>query len=224
MKYQWILFDADETLFNFDAFEGLRLMFSDYGVDFTQSDYEQYQMINKPLWVDYQDGRISAKQLQNTRFDRWAEKLEVSTQTLNSGFLATMADICALLPGANELIQALSGKVKLGIITNGFTELQTIRLERTGLKDHFYPLVISEQVGMAKPDIGIFEHAFTHMDNPPKDQILMVGDNPYSDIQGGINAGIHTCWLNPNEQENPAGIDPNYQVKSLAELQAILFA
>jgi len=222
MKYQWILFDADETLFHFDAFKGLRLMFSRFGVDFNRDDFSHYQTVNLPLWVDYQDGLISATELQNMRFRAWADKLKVTTQILNSAFMSAMADICCLLPGAKELITALTGKVNMGIITNGFTELQRVRLEKTGLKDVFAALIISEQVGVAKPDIGIFEHALAHMGEPQREQVLMVGDNPHSDILGGMNAGLDTCWLNPGRSALPEGIKPNYQVTSLTQLQALL--
>lgn len=224
MKYQWILFDADETLFHFDAFKGLQLMFSRFDIDFNRDDFGHYQTINLPLWVDYQDGKITATQLQNRRFQSWADKLKVTTHILNSAFMTAMADICCLLPGANELISALKGKVNMGIITNGFTELQRVRLEKTGLKDVFAPLVISEQVGIAKPDVGIFEYALTHMGKIQREQVLMVGDNPHSDILGGMNAGFDTCWLNSENSALPDGIKPSYQVTSLAQLQSLLFA
>ncbi len=222
MQYEWILFDADETLFHWDAFEGMQLMFSRLETEFTQADYEQYQSINKPLWVDYQDGKITAGELQTTRFTHWAQKLGLSTEHLNTAFLHAMADISVLLPGADHLLRQLSGKAKLGIITNGFTQLQKVRLKRTGLQDVFSLLVISEEVGFAKPHAGIFEHAFGHMNHPDKDKILMVGDNPHSDIQGGINAGIHTCWLNRHQQEKPQGIEPQVEVDSLDALHAWL--
>jgi len=222
MKYQWILFDADETLFHFDDFQGLQLMFSRYDIDFTNDDYIKYQSINKPLWVEYQNGTISAKQLQHNRFQSWAEKLQVSTQTLHNNFVTAMADICSPLPGAKELLSSLHGKVKMGIVTNGFTALQEIRLQRTGFSEYFSSLTISEQVGIAKPDKGIFEHALNAMGQPEKRQVLMVGDNPHSDILGGLNAGIDTCWLNSNGQTQPEDITPHYQVSSLAELQCLL--
>ena len=222
MKYQWILFDADETLFHFDAFKGLQLMFSRFGVDFDQDDFSHYQRVNLPLWVDYQDGLITATQLQNRRFQLWADKLQVTTQRLNSAFMTAMADICCLLPGAQELIAALKGKVNMGIITNGFTELQRVRLDKTGLKDVFSPLVISEQVGIAKPDLGIFEYALTHMGDLQREHVLMVGDNPHSDILGGMNAGFDTCWLNSDALALPDGIEPSYQVSSLMQLQKLL--
>jgi len=147
MNWDWIFFDADETLFTFDSFSGLQRMFLDYSVTFTAEDFQDYQAVNKPLWVDYQNGAITSLQLQHQRFQSWADRLSVLPGDLNSAFINAMAEICAPLPGAVSLLNALQGKCKMGIITNGFTALQQIRLERTGLRDHFDLIVISEQVG-----------------------------------------------------------------------------
>lgn len=223
MKWDWILFDADETLFTFDAFSGLQRMFFDYSVTFTHEDYQEYQAVNKPLWVEYQNGTITAPQLQVRRFELWATRLNVSAGELNSAFLNAMAEICAPLPGAISLLNALKGRTKLGIITNGFTALQRIRLERTGLRDVFDLLVISEQVGVAKPDRKIFDYALAQMGNPPRERVLMVGDTAESDILGGINAGLQTVWLNAHGHTQPAGISPDKQVASLGELEQWLF-
>ena len=202
-SYEWILFDADDTLFHFDAFSGLQRMFAGFGVDFTKPDYHAYQEINKPLWIEYQNGNLTAQQVQRQRFDHWADKLQISSQDLNSAFLAAMAEICTPLDGAVALLGALNGKAKLGIITNGFTELQRARLVRTGLGNHFDVLVISEEVGVAKPHRGIFEHALSMMGQPSGSDVLMVGDNPDSDILGGLNAGLDTCWLNVDNRLPP---------------------
>ncbi len=220
--YEWILFDADETLFHFDAFNGLQLMFSHFGVEFTQQDYQAYQMLNQALWLDYQNGAIVAQQLQHQRFNTWANRLQVSPQVLNSAFMTAMAEICIPLAGAISLLDGLKGTVKLGIITNGFTELQQARLKRTGLCSHFDLIVISEQVGVAKPHRVIFEHALSLMGNPTREKVLMVGDNPDTDILGGLNAGLDTCWLNVDNKPVPEGITPHYQVSSLAELENLL--
>lgn len=223
-NYDWLLFDADDTLFHFDAFAGLRKMFQGYSVDFTRVDYDVYQQLNKPLWDAYQAAAIDAYTLQTRRFDAWAERLQVSSEQLNSQFLQAMADICEPLPGAKDLVHAIKPHVNIGIITNGFTELQHVRLERTGFDAWVDVLVISEEVGIAKPHIDIFEHAFDQMKQPPRDRILMVGDNPHSDIQGGMNAGIHTCWLNHHGLPCPTGIEPHFEVSNLAELKQLLFA
>ncbi len=220
--YEWIIFDADDTLFHFDAFQGLRLMFSRFGVHFTEKEYQEYQVINKLLWVHYQRGDITAKQLQQQRFLSWATQLQVLPQDLNRAFLATMVEISSPLEGVTRLLSALKGKVKLGIITNGFTELQRARLERLGLQDHFDFLVVSEEVGVAKPHQGIFDHALAIMGNPAKEGVLMVGDNPESDILGGINAGLDTCWFNVDNKPVPEGIMPHYQVSSVEELEQLL--
>ncbi|GDX05476.1 pyrimidine 5'-nucleotidase [Buttiauxella sp. A111] len=222
MNWDWILFDADETLFTFDAFGGLQRMFLDYSVTFTAEDFQDYQAINKPLWVDYQNGVISALQLQHQRFQGWSERLSVPAGDLNAAFLNAMAEICVPLPGAVSLLNALKDKVKIGIITNGFTALQQIRLERTGLRDYFDLLVISEQVGVAKPDRKIFDFTFEEMGNPPRERVLMVGDTAESDILGGINAGIPTCWLNAHGRNLPEGITPTWEVTSLSELERLL--
>ncbi|MBM7456816.1 FMN phosphatase YigB (HAD superfamily) [Oceanisphaera litoralis] len=100
--------------------------------------------------------------------------------------------------------------------------MQHTRLKRAGWQDSFSTLVISEQVGVAQPDTGIFEHAFEQMGHPPKEQILMVGDNLHSDILGGLNAGIHTCWLNSNDSAAPEGIRPHFEVSSLNQLHQLL--
>ena len=222
MKYSYVLFDADETLFRFDILAGMTRMFKNYGVNFTKDDYIHYQKTNKQLWVDYQNGVISADYLQVTRFNEWSAKLNVSAKELNDAFLDAMAQICEPLPGAVELLNKLKPHARLGIITNGFARLQTVRLEHTGLKDMFEWLVISELVGIAKPNKAIFEHTFELMGNPNKSQILMVGDTASSDILGGNNVGIDTCWLQHPGEQLPEGITPTYTITKLEQLQPIL--
>lgn len=221
--YEWILFDADETLFHFDDFSGLNCMFKKYfEIEFGEKDYQVFQTISKPLWNRYQNGEINAQHLQERRFYSWAKKLQISTSQLNSIFMQTMADISKPLQGVDSLLNFLKGKAKLGIITNGFTELQQTRLERTGLKDFFEIHVISEQVGIAKPDPGIFEHALTLAGNPPREKVLMVGDTFETDILGGINAKLDTCWLNRERKPSPQNYTTGYQIGSISELQDLL--
>ncbi|RXJ71048.1 noncanonical pyrimidine nucleotidase, YjjG family [Veronia nyctiphanis] len=219
MRYDWILFDADETLFSFDDFQGLKIMFAEYGVDFTRDDHVEYKNRNKPLWVQYQNGEITAQELKVTRYQHWADKLKVDPSELNNAFLNAMADVCQPLKHVDTVVPLLAEKAKLGIVTNGFTELQQIRLERTGMKPFFQHVFISEEIGVAKPDPKIFEHALEVMGKPDRAKVLMVGDNPHSDVLGGMNAGIDTCWLNLNGECLPDGIKPTFTVSSWNELQ-----
>ena len=119
-----------------------------------------------------------------------------------------MAEICSPLPGAVSLLDSLQGKVKMGIITNGFTSLQQTRLERTGLRDHFDLLIISEEVGVAKPDARIFDYALAQAGNPDRSRV--------------VNAGLATCWFNPHQRELPADLRADWTVTSLSELEQLL--
>ncbi|WP_339386682.1 pyrimidine 5'-nucleotidase [Vibrio caribbeanicus] len=222
MRYDWILFDADETLFSFDAFAGLTKMFQRCGVDFSRQDYLDYEQVNLPLWVDYQNGHITAAELKHKRFQAWAEKLNTTTDILNCGFLEAMAEVCTLLPGVRELLEFVHGKAKLGIITNGFKDLQDIRLEKNGLTGYFDHIVISELVGVAKPAQEIFSYAYEKMDYPSKSRVLMVGDNLKSDILGGNNFGIDTCWLQHDNSHTERHISPTFTIRCMSELKTIV--
>ncbi|EKU23541.1 pyrimidine 5'-nucleotidase [Xanthomonas graminis] len=222
MRYRWILFDADDTLFRFDAYAGLQRMFAGYGVAFAEQDFADYTALNRPLWVQYQNGAITALQLQQRRFAGWAQRLQTAPENLNAAFLTAMAELCAPLDGAVALLDALRGRARLGLVTNGFTALQQARLLRTGLHDRFEVVAISEQIGVAKPHPGIFAHALAQLGDPPRAQVLMVGDNPHADIAGGLAAGLHTCWVNAHGLPAPEGIVPHYEVATLAQLQALL--
>lgn len=223
-RWDWILFDADNTLFHFDAFAGLQCLFQIYGIDFTVDDYQRYQAINLPLWQSYQNGEITARSLQRQRFLDWGLKLNLPPEQLNQQYIAIMADICQPLDGATSLLHVLQDRVRIGIVTNGFTALQQARLQRTGLGKYVDLVVISEQVGFAKPHPAIFDYALRQMGHPLRDRVLMVGDNPESDILGGINAGFATCWLNPEGRRKSDMPAPTFQVKNLQELEALLTA
>ena len=145
-RYDWIMFDADDTLFHFDAYRGLRQMFAGFGVGFAEPDYQAYGELNKPLWVDYQAGRINAQQLQEQRFSVWAERLQVPARQLNSAFLAAMADICQPLEGAVGLL--------VGKFAQGLLYLQHIRFGCQPQSDVVDPGVTAQtlKVGLVDGD------------------------------------------------------------------------
>lgn len=221
MKWDWIFFDADETLFTFDSFTACSGCFL---ITASPLPLKIFRTI-RPLtslcgWIIK-----TARSLHysfSTGVSSWAERLNVEPGKLNEAFINAMAEICTPLPGAVSLLNAIRGNAKIGIITNGFSALQQVRLERTGLRDYFDLLVISEEVGVAKPDKKIFDYALEQAGNPDRSRVLMVGDTAESDILGGINAGLATCWLNAHNREQPEGIAPTWTVSSLHELEQLL--
>lgn len=221
MKYQWILFDADETLFSFHSYLGLKSMLKRYGLEFNEQDYEAFQAVNQPLWVAYQNKEINAEALQRIRFESLAQKTGQDPLVLNRELMDEMAHVSQPLEGVREMLASLHGKVKMGIITNGFNALQQKRLENTQTAGFFDLLVVSETVGVAKPDRQIFDYAFSQMGEIERSKVLMVGDTLASDILGGNLAGIDTCWFNPKGLANETAIQPTYEIRSMAELIAL---
>ncbi len=221
MKYEWILFDADETLFSFNSYLGLKPLLSRYGVEFSEEDYAAFQAVNKPLWVEYQEKKINAKELQTRRFAHLSALTGQDPLVLNQELMAQMALVSTPLEGVMDMLSALVGKVKMGIITNGFHALQQKRLENTKTTDFFEMVVVSEIVGAAKPAPEIFEYAFERIEDLNKRSVLMVGDTLTSDILGGNQVGIDTCWFNPQQQPNDTTIQPTYEIQHIRQLVEI---
>lgn len=218
MKYQWILFDADETLFSFRSFGGLQKVLARYGLEFNEQDYAAFQAVNQRLWIAYQNQEIDAEGLQRQRFSRLAALTGEDPLKLNALLMEEMALLSLPLENTVATLQALQGKCKMGIITNGFNAMQQKRLDNTQTAPFFELLVVSENVGIAKPDKRIFEYAFAQMGNVDKRRILMVGDTLSSDIVGGQNAGIDTCWFNPHQKPNDSDVRPTYEIHSMLQL------
>lgn len=218
MRYQWILFDADETLYSFNSYLGLKAMLKHYNIEFGEQDYQEFQAVNKPLWVAYQNKEITAEELRTTRFRKLAAQTGRSAEDLNHELMHEMSYVSQPLNHVVEMLNALYGKVKMAIITNGFNALQQKRLDNTQT-NHFFDLVItSETIGAAKPDARIFEAAFARMGNIDRSKVLMVGDTLASDILGGNQVGIDTCWFNPTQYENNSEIQPTYEIHSMLDL------
>ncbi|MDP1574882.1 MAG: pyrimidine 5'-nucleotidase [Coxiellaceae bacterium] len=222
MKYDWILFDIDETLLRFNSYDALQFLFSSLHTPFTEVDFLSYEAKNKLLWESYQNGHITIKQLQHDRFSALGERFNKNPLDLNATFLEAISHVSMPLDGAINLLDTLKGKAKLGVITNGFTATQEKRIINNGMHHHFDFIVTSESAGVAKPQPAIFDHAFSLMANPNREKVLMIGDTLESDILGGINAGIHTCWLNPYKKIAPDHITPHFEITSLPELENIL--
>ncbi|MGZ9584486.1 YjjG family noncanonical pyrimidine nucleotidase [Paenibacillus marinisediminis] len=225
MKYPIILFDADETLFDFAATESFALTQTckEIGIVCDEEQIASYKSINKQLWNELEKGLITSQVLRTERFRRWFAahnwQSEFDAGGVSSSYIKYLAEGAFLIDGAVELCeQLLSAGYRLSIITNGIKEVQLGRIGRSQLQHTFEHIIISEVTGYQKPQTGIFDYAFDKMGIRDKQGVLMVGDSLSSDIQGGINYGIDTCWYNPQQNANPTTIVPNYEISKLSEL------
>ncbi len=222
MKYEVILFDVDDTLFDFGMTEkeALQKTFQAYGIPTPQAEYLPiYKEISGVLWRELEQGIITLPELGEQRFTRLFHALGLSIDgaAFNRDYLSNLGKEVHLTEGAVELCSQLTD-YRLVIITNGFDAVQKARIGGSPLCNSFACLVTSEEAGFQKPDKGIFDYVFTQLQITDKSKVLIVGDSLTSDIQGGINYGIDTCWFNPKRKENNLGIQPTYEIHHLIEL------
>lgn len=224
-KYEAILLDADGTLFDYDRAESFALeqAFAHFGLSYDgERHLAEYRSINDHLWLEFEQGRISLAALRTERFRR----LFGNAHGLDLGlFSATYLDYLAcasyLLEQADEVCRYLSRKYVLAILSNGIKEVQAKRLSLSPLSRYIKYLIVSEDAGFQKPDPRIFSYAFEAIGIEHKHSAIIVGDSLSSDIQGGHNYGIHTCWYNPSGRVS-SGIKPTYEIRHLNELMRLL--
>jgi 2-haloacid dehalogenase len=226
VKYEIILFDADDTLFDYGMAEGHALVnaFAQFGLPTGAEDYAaSYKEINHALWRDLEQGRITSAALRVERFNRLfaANGLDLNPVDFSAAYLRYLGEGTFLIQGATEICGELAD-CRLAIITNGIKEVQTSRIQGSPLCDVFEQIIISEEAGCQKPETGIFDYAFAKLGITDKEKVLIVGDSLTSDIQGGLNYGIDTCWFNPLGKVNETGIQPKYEIRSLPELTGII--
>lgn len=225
MKYKWLLFDLDGTLFDYDKGETVAFQktFDDFKINYKEEFLSIYDSINKQLWKKFELGQIEVEKLKVERFELLLDQIDhdVNPAEFSNNYLVNLSNCTFLLDGVEELLRELDGKFKMMLITNGLKSVQRPRLKNSTIKNYFEDIVISEEVGSAKPDNKIFDIAFSKMNKPLKDEVLMIGDSLSSDIQGGINYNLDTCWLNVKSL-NSNGLAPTYEIKNISELKNIL--
>lgn len=227
MKYEVILFDADDTLFDFkksekEAFKNTMLAFN---LDYDENYHlKVYHDINNEIWKEFEQGYITQEKLKLERFKRLSDKLKISFDEAKFAktYMKNLSSASYLLDGSIELIKSLRKNYKLSIITNGLTSVQDSRIKKSIIAKYFDDIVISEEISISKPDPKIFEIALKNINYFDKSKVLMVGDSLTSDIQGGINFGIDTCWYNPNKITNKINIKPTYEISCFDNLKDLL--
>jgi YjjG family noncanonical pyrimidine nucleotidase len=226
MRYDWLLFDADGTLFDYDKAErsALQQTLEVLGVLFQPHYLTVYGRVNAEMWQAFERGEIAQDQLKLRRFELLSEAIDVPLDPaqFSDTYLLQLGQNAHLIDGAEAMLQALYNQVNMMLITNGLQAVQRSRYALSPLPDYFADIVISEEVGVAKPAPGIFDIAFRKMGNPAKERVLIIGDSLSSDMAGGIHYGIDTCWFNPEGRERGGVVGITYEIRDLAELPGIL--
>jgi 2-haloacid dehalogenase len=225
LRYDWLLIDADGTLFDYDRAEAaaLRAALAEAGIDFVPEHLVAYRAINARMWEAFERGDLARGELRRARFEELSELFSLGLEPGEFGrrYLARLAEGADLIDGARDLVARLHGRVGMVLLTNGFAEVQRPRVAASGIGHLFDHVVISGEVGVAKPAAGIFDLAFERMGSPRKERVLIVGDGLGSDIRGGIDYGIDTCWYNP-AGDAVAAPRPRYEIRSLMDLLSIV--
>ena len=225
MTYKWLLFDLDGTLFDYDRAEprALRRAFESMGVPYDESVLEHYRTLNAGLWRDFEKGLIDQARIKVRRFELLFEAIDrpYDAQAFSDNYMARLSEETVLIEGAEETLKALSGHFDLAAITNGLTDVQGPRLARSALQPYIKVVVISEEEGVNKPDPAIFDITFARLGHPARDEVLIVGDSLTSDIRGGHDYGIDTCWFNPSGRTDGDSLS-TYEIRRLTDLLNVL--
>lgn len=235
MAYRLLIFDADGTLFDYDRGEAYALSaaFRDHRIGFDEvTMVPLYRRINKNIWNAFEAGGIAQGEISSRRFGEFFRELGVACDipAFSASYLGHLGEADFLIEGAADVVEKLAGSYSMAIVTNGLSRVQRGRFRKAPITEHFHPIVISDEVGVQKPNPEIFEHIFDAYPEVPRDEVLMIGDSLTSDIAGGVAAGIDTCWLNPGRDPGTGGgaeggrfvPDPTYEIRSLGDLLRIL--
>lgn len=216
-----ILFDLDNTLMDFSKAEyyAFQEVMTYYGVVFTESIFHQYEIINARLWKELEQGLVTMDYVQSGRFSILFKQLNLlldGTQA-NKYYHKKLQNHCELVPYAEEVCSALSRQYQISIVTNGVYNTQINRIHNSVIDKFITNIFISESIGFEKPDIRFFKYVMDTLQCDKYD-VLIVGDSLSSDILGGVNAGIKTCWYNPSGKENKSAVVPDYMISDLREI------
>jgi putative hydrolase of the HAD superfamily len=229
-KYKHIFFDLDHTIWDFDknAEETLHELYEIYrlneiGLPSASLFIETYTRNNHQLWADYHTGKITKTELRETRFKRTFLELGVHPDILPVAFEDDYVKLCPtktnLFPYAHETLQYLQNKYTLHLISNGFKESSELKIGNTKIGGYFKHVIISEIVGVNKPDSAIFQHAL-NLAGAEKHESIMIGDSLEADVYGALNFGMDAIYFNPFNTPRPG--DVPLHVNHLKELTFIL--
>ncbi len=238
MNYKLVLIDLDDTLFDYPKSEksAFRNTFEEMGF-FEKSKIEKekneeiykkikdrYKVINLQLWKDLENGDVDKDRLKVVRFEKIIKEfgLKYNPEEMSKIYLKKLGEGIFPFDITEKLCEYLHSKYKVCIVTNGTKEVQYPRINNSVIAKYIDKIVVSDEIGVNKPDKRIFEYAMNYFGIKDKKEAIMIGDSLGADIKGGQNAGIDTCWVNLRNNVNDTGIIPKYEVTKLEQLFEIL--
>ena len=227
MTYNCVLLDFDDTLVSFKESEKVSLtkVYNKYNIPVTEDNIAFYHIENEKLWREFEKGKIKKKDIERNRFAKIVEKFNlpnVTGEQMNRDYVNYLKNSAILIDGAIEFLEDIEDAATIAIVTNGIEHVQQNRLKLSRVIDFADGVFTSEKVGYNKPDKRIFINALKTLGVENYKKVLVVGDNLNSDIKGGINAGLDTCWVNFSQEENTTNINPTYTVYDFTQLKTII--
>jgi len=225
--FKVLLWDLDNTILDFLLAEknSLKAAFRKLNLgECTDETVKLYSSINVKHWEMLERGEIEKAQVFKLRFEEFLKEAGKSADPLelNEIYERGICDTIEFIENSYEIILSLKGKYKQYCVTNGRKDVQKDRLELSGLNKVFDGVFISDEIGYEKPDKKFFDYVLKHIIPCNKSEILIIGDSLSSDMKGGNNAGIKSCWFNPTDAQKPDSIKIDFEIKHLKDIIKIL--
>ncbi len=221
-----LFWDIDDTLLDFKRGEAtaIRQTLAQIGMEPTDAVVRLYSEINDALWKRLERGEVTREQILIGRFEMLFAALGFAgdapmTQELYFSHLGEQHDF---VDGAQAVLDALRGRYRMIAVSNGTTVNQNKRLSASGLDRYFDKIFLSQEIGTEKPSAAFFDACFAALQDVRRNEVLIIGDSLTSDMRGGVDAGLRTCWFNPHGKKNTIGACIDYEIAALAELLPLL--
>ena len=226
MAVNTVLFDLDNTLFDFNKAERIALSKTllQLGIEPVDSVLDRFSQLNLAQWKLLEQGKLNRTQVKVRRFQLLFNEMGVHQEAQEAAkiYESLLGIGHFFIDGAEQLLDILSPRYDLYLVTNGTARVQRSRIQSAGLERYLKGIFISEEIGFDKPSLAYFSRCFERIPGFEKQAAVIVGDSLTSDIQGGKNAGIRTIWFHPSHECNHSNIIPDYEIHRLSELPALL--
>ena len=223
---EFLFLDLDDTILDFQKAEHLAIAktFAGFGIDPTEAVIAHYSQINKAHWEMLERHELTREQVVVGRFAALFQELgvEADPEACARRYEDNLSIGHYFLPGAEEALKTLSQSYKLYLASNGTAKVQAGRLKSANISHYFQEIFVSQAIGANKPDPAYFQRCFARIPGFYPKRAMIVGDSLTSDILGGRNAGIATCWVNPTHKPSRPDISPDYEIEALCQLPALL--